>query len=252
MKRVERVLDLGRIVEVPERMRPDGEPAGVVDDRDRLLDRRRRAAAVAGRAGDEVGLEHLRGVGQALALEALGVRRVIEHGLRDVRAADRAVAGQRRRHVELEAVLAQRLDHPPRALAAVRAPGLERGEQVAVVVVEQVAADVEVLALAVERRDLGGRDDGDAVDVVGDVERLGDAVDRVVIGQREQLDAGRVGAADDVGRGERAVARGRVGLKVEGRSGGLRQGGASLWQRTGRGAAAVRALATRPRARAGS
>ena len=125
-----------------------------------------------------------------------------EHGLRDVRAADRRVAGERLRHVQLKAVLAQRLDHPPRAVAAVRAPALERREQVAVVVVEQVAADVEVLALAVERRDLGRRDDGDAVEVVGDVQRLGDAVDRVVIGQREQLDARRVGGAHDVAGSE--------------------------------------------------
>ena len=117
--------------------------------------------------------------------------------------------------------------------------------------VEQVAADVEVLALAVERRDLGGRDDGDAVEVVGDVQRLGDAVDRVVVGQREQLDAGRV----------RRRARPRAGgsapsLAVEwdcrSKVGAALGKAARAYGSAQPGRRRVRARATRPRARAGS
>ena len=108
-----------------------------------------------------------------------------------------------------------------RSMRRARSPRYSRSaaEQVAVLVVEQVAADVQVLALAVERRDLGGRDERDAV-VGGGVERLGDAVDRVVIGQREQLDAGGGRARDHLGGRQRAVALGGVGLQVEGRGHG--------------------------------
>ena len=56
--------------------------------------------------------------------------------------------------------------------------------------VELVAEDVQVLVLAVDGGELGRRASADAV-LARRVARLGDAVDRVVVGQREQLDAGR-------------------------------------------------------------
>jgi hypothetical protein len=54
---VDRVEHLGVVVEVPEGMRPDGDPAGVVDDLDRLGHGRGRAAAVPGRPRDQIALE---------------------------------------------------------------------------------------------------------------------------------------------------------------------------------------------------
>src|SRR4051812_23819697 len=51
---VDRGDDVGGRVDVPERVRPDGEAAGVVDRADGLGDRGRGAAAVGGCAGDEV------------------------------------------------------------------------------------------------------------------------------------------------------------------------------------------------------
>ena len=64
-----------------------------------------------------------------------------------------------------------------------------------VVVVDAVAEDVEVLALAVDRRELGRRARARRPCARAGRERLVDAVDRVMVGQREQLDARRGGRA---------------------------------------------------------
>ena len=55
----------------------------------------------------------------------------------------------------------------------------------------QVAEDVEVLAVVVERRELDGGDHAEAASRAR-LQRLVDAVHRVMVGQRQQLDA-RVG-----------------------------------------------------------
>ena len=85
--------DLVGMVDVPERMRPDRDAAGRVDRGDRLGDRRRSAAAVGRSAGDQVGLEELAEVGEALVGDALGVVGVVERGLCEVRPADREPGG---------------------------------------------------------------------------------------------------------------------------------------------------------------
>ncbi len=82
-------------------------------------------------------------------------------------------------------------------------------------VVQRVAADVEVLAVDVERRDLDPRYDADPGQRRGGRQRLVDAGDRVVIGQRQQLDPGGMRGVDHRGRRERAVAGERVRLEVE-------------------------------------
>ena len=82
------------------------------------------------------------------------------------------------------------------------------------VVVDRVAEDVEVLVIGVERRELGRRDEADAVHARRG-QRLVDAVDGVVVGQREQLDPVRGRARDDVSRRERPVADRGMRLQVE-------------------------------------
>jgi hypothetical protein len=95
--------------------------------------------------------------------------------------------------------------------------GQRRGER-RVRVVEVVAEDVEVLVVAVQGGELGGGDEADALGLRG-FERLVDPGDRVVVGEREQLDAGVRGGADDLGGRERAVGVRRVRLEVEGGGG---------------------------------
>src|SRR5690242_12969579 len=131
---VDRVEDGLGVGHVPERVRPDGDAAGLVDGIDRLGDGRGRAGAVGGRAGDEIGLEKLRGVHDPLALEAHPVGRMIKGGLSEMRTADRGAL----RQVEGQPAGAQGLGHLDRAAGAV---GAERGERVAQrggVVVDQV------------------------------------------------------------------------------------------------------------------
>src|SRR6185436_18272247 len=109
-EQVDRLQHLGVGVEVPVGVGPDRDAAGVVDPLDRLDHGRVRAREVGGLAGDqEVGQE--RGdVVVALGRESVGVRRVVEHGLREVGAADRlagrAALGEQR-VVDLPAELSQ-------------------------------------------------------------------------------------------------------------------------------------------------
>ena len=73
--------------------------------------------------------------------------------------------------------------------------------------VDPVAADVEVLGVAVHARHL---DRGNVLDpeLGGGPRRLEDAGDAVVVGERHHRDAGLVGGADHVGRFELAVGNG--------------------------------------------
>ncbi len=206
-------------VDVPVGVRPDGQAARRVDHRDRLVDRRRGPPAVARCAGQQVGLEHRARIAEPLAAQARRVRRMVEHGLRDVRAPDRPGGRRGLRELERQALVAQRIGHPQRAGVAVDAPGGERVAQRAVRVVDRVAEDVQVVVPAVERADLDGRDDRHAVDRGGRLQRLGDAVDGVVVAEREQLDTGRVRTRDDLGRRQRSVRARGVRLQVEGGAG---------------------------------
>jgi hypothetical protein len=85
----ERGERLGGVVDVPERMRPDGDAARGVDDLDRLGHRRPRARDVRARARHEVGREQLVLADDALLPQPRGVRGMGEHGVGQVRAADR-------------------------------------------------------------------------------------------------------------------------------------------------------------------
>ena len=83
-----------------------------------------------------------------------------EHGVGQVRAADRlagGAAGSERRVVELEAELAQAVGHLVDAPCAVAAEVVQRGGEVGVGGFELVAEDVQVLVLAVDGGQLGGR-----------------------------------------------------------------------------------------------
>ena len=84
--------------------------------------------------------------------------------------------------------------------------------------VDPVAEDVEVLVVAVDRRDLGGGHHPDAVHRTGG-QGLVDPVDRVVVGQREQLHAGVRGVLHHLGGGQVTVRVERVRLQIEGRGG---------------------------------
>jgi hypothetical protein len=181
------LADSGGIVHVPERVRPDGHPAGLVHDLDRLRDRRRRAAAERGRAGNEIGLQKLRGVHDLLALKAHPVGRMVESSLSEVRPADRRAL----REVELEAAIAQRLGHADGAGRAIGAERGQRTEQRDGLVVDEVAEDVEVVELPVDRRELDRRHEAEAKSRAR-LHRLVDAVHRVMVGERQQLHA-RVG-----------------------------------------------------------
>ena len=83
-----------------------------------------------------------------------------EHGVGQVRTADRlagGAAGGERRVVELEAELAQAVGHLVDAPCAVAAEVVQRGAEVGVGGFELVAEDVQVLVLAVDGGQLGGR-----------------------------------------------------------------------------------------------
>ena len=99
--------------------------------------------------------------------------------------------------------------------AAVGAEVLERRLQPGVRGIELVAEDVQVLVLAVDARELGGGREADAVLARRGL-RLRDAGDRVVVGQRQQLDAGRCGSRDDLGGRQRAIRLRRMRLQIEG------------------------------------
>jgi hypothetical protein len=184
---VDRVEDRLGVADVPERVRPHGDAAGLVDDRDRLGHGRRRARAEGGRPGHEISLEKLRGVHDPLALEAHPVGRMVEGGLSEVRTADRVAL----RQVEREPAGAERFGHPHRAGRAIGAEGGQGVLQGARPVVDEVAEDVEVVAVAVQGGKLHRRHDAEAASQAR-LQRLVDAVHRVMVGQRQQLHA-RVG-----------------------------------------------------------
>jgi hypothetical protein len=184
---VDRVQDTVGMGDVPERVRPDGDAAGAVDERNRLGDGRRGARAVGRRPRHQIRLEKLRSVHDLLGLEAHPVGRMVERGLSEMRTADRGAL----RQVEREPAGAQRFGHAHRAGGAVGPEGGERVEEQGRAVVYEVAEDVEVLPLAVERGELHRRDEAEAASHAR-LQRLVDAVHRVMVGQRQQLDA-RVG-----------------------------------------------------------
>jgi hypothetical protein len=179
--------DLGGFADVPERVRPDGHAAGLVDDLDRLSHRRRGAPTERRRARYEIGLQQLRGVHDLLAREAHPVGGMVESSLSEVRPADRRAL----RQVDLQAAVAQRLGHTNGAGRAVGAEGRERSEERARAVVDEVAEDVEVLEIPVEGRELDRGNDAEAQSRAR-LHRLVDAVHRVMVGERQQLHA-RVG-----------------------------------------------------------
>ena len=205
------------VVDVPERVRPHGHPARRVDDADRLGDGRAGAADVRRRTRHEVGREEGVAAVDALLAQALGVRGVGEHRVGEVRAAQRQAgvpALGERAVVELEPELAQAVRHRLHAPAAVLAEVRERVAQRRVAVVELVAEHVQVLVLAVDRRELGrGRQAHAPLRRRG--QRLGHAVDGVVVGQRQQLDAAARRERDHRGGRERAVGVRRVRLEIE-------------------------------------
>ena len=148
-----------RLLEVPERVRPDRDAAGGVDRRDRLGDGRRACGG---------GSRARRGSGRprAAARSSRGPRRAGARRWRDASNAACARCGRPTGalaavgHVELAAQLSRSASAIRCARArAVGAEALERGEERGVVVVDAVAEDVEVLALAVDRRELGRRHD---------------------------------------------------------------------------------------------
>ena len=112
---------------------------------------------------------------------------MIERGLSEMGTADRGAL----RQVELQAARAQRLGHADGAGAAIDTELGQRLEQARGAVVDQVAEDVEVLAVVVERRELDGADHAEAASRAR-LHRLVDAVHRVMVGERQQLHA-RVG-----------------------------------------------------------
>jgi hypothetical protein len=182
---IDGVEDGIRVMDVPERMRPHGHAADLMDECDRLGDGGRGATAVGGRTGHQIGLEQLRGVHDLLALEAHPVGRMVERRLSEMGPADRGAL----RQLEREPARAQGFGHAHRARGAVGAEGAERVEQRRGVVVDEVAEDVEVLALPVEGRELDGGHDAQAASQAR-LQRLVDAVHRVMVGQRQQLHAG--------------------------------------------------------------
>ncbi len=182
---IDGVQDGRRVLDVPERMRPDGDAAGLVHERDRLGDGRDGPAAVRGGAGDEIGLEQLRSVHDLLALEADAVGGMVERRLGEMRTAD----GVAPRQVELQAGLAQRVGHPLRAGGAVGAEGDQGVEQDRGVVIDQVAEDMEVLGALVEGGDLDPGYESQAARRAR-FPRLVDAVHRVMVGERQQGHAG--------------------------------------------------------------
>jgi hypothetical protein len=188
------VLDhRGGVIDVPERVRPDGDAAGLVHDLDRLGHRRRGAPPERGRARYEIGLQELRGVHDLLALEAHPVGRMVESSLSEVWTADRRAL----RQVELQTTVAQRLGHSNGAGRPVGAEGGQRPEQRNRTVVDEVAEDVEVLEVPVDRRELHRRHEAEAKSSAR-LQRLVDAVHRVMVGERQQLHP-RVGGGRDDG-----------------------------------------------------
>ena len=146
--------------------------------------------------------------------EAFGVGRVGQDRSRQVRPPDRLagrLARLDRRGVDFEAELAETVRHRVGAAFAVRARVEQPLAEQGAAVVDPVAEHMQVLVLAVNGRNLRGRNHPDAVHGAG-CERLVHAVDRVVVGQREQLHPGQGGVLDHLGGGQLAVGMQRVRL----------------------------------------
>ena len=118
---------------------------------------------------------------------------MVERSLSEMGTADRGAL----RQVELQAAGAQRVGHADGAGAAIGTELGQRLEQARGVVVDEVAEDVEVLAVVVERGELDGGDHAEAASRAR-LQRLVDAVHRVMVGERQQLHA-RVGRGRDHG-----------------------------------------------------
>ena len=185
---------LGRI-HVPERMGPHGDAAGLVDEGDGLGHGRLGPPPVGRGAGDQIGPEQLRGVHDLLAREAHPVGGMIEGGLGEMRTAERGPLGD----LELEPARAQGVGHAPAAGGPIGTELGQRLEQARGAVVEQVAEEVEVLPVAVERRELDRGDHAEAVSRAR-LERLVDAVHRVMVGERQQLHPRLGGGRNHSGR----------------------------------------------------
>jgi hypothetical protein len=124
-----------------------------------------------------------------------------------VRAADGPPGGGaalERRPVERQAGLLERVGHPQPARQPVGPERAERRHPRGAVVVDEVGADVEVLVRVVQGRQLRGGDDPDALPGSGG-QRLVHALRGVVVGEREELDAGPGGRADDSRGRQRAI-----------------------------------------------
>jgi hypothetical protein len=178
------------IVDTPERMRPHGDPAGLVHDLDRLGDRGHGARAKRRRPGHEIGLQKLRGVHDLLALKAHPVGRMVERRLSQVRTADRGAL----RELQREPAVAQRLGHADGTRRTVGPEGRQRTEEGDRPMIDAVAQDVQV-RVAVERRELDRRDELESKSRAR-LQRLVNAVHRVMVGERKELDA-RVGRRRD-------------------------------------------------------
>ena len=185
---------LGRI-HVPERMGPNGHAAGLVDEGDGLGHGRLGPPPVGRGAGDQIGPEQLRGVHDLLAREAHPVGGMIEGGLGEMRTAERGPLGD----LELEPAGAQGVGHAPAAGGPIGTELGQRLEQARGAVVEQVAEEVEVLPVAVERGELDRGDHAEAVSRAR-LERLVDAVHRVMVGERQQLHPRLGGGRHHIGR----------------------------------------------------
>jgi hypothetical protein len=140
-----------------------------------------------------------------------------EHSGSQVRASDRlAGLATRGEHAVVDRVahLLEQIGHASRAGLAVLAGAAQALEQPRVVVVDAIAKYVQVLVAGVDRRDLSGREQPDAVRCGGG-KRIIDTVDGVVVAEREQLDSRRRRGRYDIRDGKIAVGMARVRLEVD-------------------------------------
>jgi hypothetical protein len=107
---------------------------------------------------------------------------MIEHRPSEMGATDGAAAPVGELHHPPE--VAHGVRHPRHARRAIEAEARQRVAQRRGAMVDAVAEDVEVLPVAVERRELRPRDESEVLSVRR-LERLVDAVHRVMVGQRQ-------------------------------------------------------------------
>ena len=120
---------------------------------------------------------------------------MIEGGLSEVGTADGGPLGD----LELEAAVAQGVGHAPSTGGPIGTELGQRLEQARGAVVEQVAEEVEVLPVVVERRELDRSHHAEAASRAR-LQRLVDAVHCVMVGQRQQLHPRVGGGRHHVGR----------------------------------------------------